>query len=362
MQLRTTTCLFVLGLASAAWLPAAAIGQNGPPQAPAAPAPQAPASQAPAAPGSSATAPPAPAANPHPFPQVDPANFKATSPTKQTVEDFLKASWGYDTSRIWQVQAILPTPAPGVSRVLVLVTSKNPGPKDQTAQHSFFTLPDGKFLVADSLLPFGAKPFQPYREILQAKASGPSQGGASKALELVEFSDFECPHCKEAQPIIAKLLADYPSAHFVYQDFPLVQIHTEALKAATHGYCVAKAGNDAFFKFSDALFATQAGLTPATSDATLKDAETKAGQDPAKIAACADTAAAKDAIKASLALGEQVGVNSTPTLFVNGRGLPIVGIPYAMLQKIIEYQAQLDGVPVPPAPPAPPEKPAPSLR
>jgi protein-disulfide isomerase len=361
MQLRTTTCLFVLGLASAAWLPAAAIGQNGPPQGPA--APQAPtASQAPAAPGSSATASPVPAANPHPFPPVDPANFKATSPTKQTVEDFLKASWGYDTSRIWQVQAILPTPAAGVSRVLVLVTSKNPGPKDQTAQLSFFTLPDGKFLVADSLLPFGAKPFQPYREILQAKASGPSQGGPSKALELVEFSDFECPHCKEAQPIIAKLLADYPSAHFVYQDFPLVQIHTEALKAATHGYCVAKAGNDAFFKFSDALFATQAGLTPATSDATLKDAETKAGQDPAKIAACADTAAAKDAIKASLALGEQVGVNSTPTLFVNGRGLPIVGIPYAMLQKIIEYQAQLDGVPVPPAPPAPPEKPAPSLR
>jgi len=93
---------------------------------------------------------------------------------------------------------------------------------------------------------------------------------------------------------------------------PLVQIHTEALKASTHGYCVAKAGgNDAFFKFSDALFASQAGLTPATSDATLKDAETKAGQDPAKIAACAETAAAKDAIKASLALGEQVGVSST---------------------------------------------------
>ncbi len=359
MQLRTTTCLSVLAFASAAWLPAAAIGQNGPPQAP---APQAPAATqaAPASPGSSATA---PAANPHPFPPVDPANFTAATPTKQTVEDFLKASWGYDSSRIWQVQAILPTPAPGVSRVLVLVTSKNPGPKDQTAQLSFFTLPGGKFLVADSLLPFGSKPFQPYREILQAQASGPSQGGASKALELVEFSDFECPHCKEAQPIIAKLLADYPSAHFVYQDFPLVQIHSEALKASTHGYCVAKAGgNDAFFKFSDALFASQAGLTPATSDATLKDAETKAGQDPAKIAACAETAAAKDAIKASLALGEQVGVNSTPTLFVNGRGLPIVGIPYAMLQKIIEYQAQLDGVPVPPAPPAPPEKPAPSLR
>ena len=226
-------------------------------------------------------------------------------------------------------------------------------------------MPDQKFLVADSLLPFGSKPFEGYRQILQTDATGPSKGGASKAIELVEFSDFECPHCKDAQPIVAKLLADYPSAHFVYQDFPLSQIHTEALKASIHGYCVTKAGgNDAFFKFSDALFESQAGLTPATSDQTLKDAETKAGQDPAKIAACAATPAAKQAIEASRALGDRVGVNQTPTLFVNGRALPLTGIPYEMLQKIVEFQAKLDGVPLPPAPPsaAPAPKPAPSLR
>ena len=358
MQLRITTCLSVLAVASAAWIPAA-LAQNGPP---AAPTPQArPASQAPA--GSSAPAPSAPAETAAPFPPVDPANFTATSPTKQTVEDFLKAYWGYDTSRVWQVQAILPTPAPGVSHVIVLVKGNGGGAKDQTAQLAFFTLPDGKFLIADSILPFGPKPFQAYRDILQAGATGPSQGGASKALEIVEFSDFECPHCKEAQPTIAKLLADYPSAHFVFQDFPLTQIHNESFEASTHGYCVAKAGgNEAFFKFSDALFENQAGLTAATADATLKDAETKAGQDPVKIAACAATPAAKDAINASLALGAKVGVNSTPTIFINGRGLPAVGIPYPMLQKIIEFQAQLDGVPLPPAPPAPAPKPAPSLR
>ena len=177
-----------------------------------------PLAQSPA--GSPAPAPSAPAEPAAPFPPVDPANFTATSPTKQTVEDFLKAYWGYDTSRVWQVQAILPTPAPGVSQVIVLVKGNGGGAKEQTAQLSFFTLPDGKFLVADSILPFGPKPFQAYREILQAGATGPSQGGASKALEIVEFSDFECPHCKEAQPTIAKLLADYPSAHFVYPGFP----------------------------------------------------------------------------------------------------------------------------------------------
>lgn len=348
MHLRTTLCFTVLAVAGVA----SSFGQNPTPQAP---APQPP--SAPSAPAGPSAAAPAPAPT---FPPVDPANFTATTPTKQTVEQFLNAFWGYDKTRQWQIQAILPTPAEGVSRVLVLVKAVNPGPKDQIAQLSFFTLPDGKFLVADSLLPFGAKPFQNYREILQAQATGPSKGGASKAMEFVEFSDFECPHCKDAQPIVAKLLADYPSAHFVYQDFPLTQIHSEALKASTHGYCVAKAGgNDAFFKFSDAVFDSQAGLTPATSDATLKDAETKAGQDPAKIAACAATPAAKDAVEASRALGERVGVSQTPTIFVNGRGLPLTGIPYETLQKIIEFQAGLDNVPLPPAPAA---KPAPSLK
>src|ERR1700744_1573816 len=182
MQLRTTLGFFVLAVASA-------VAQN---PAPPAPTPQAPAPQAPAP----------QAAAPLNFPPVDPANFTATSPTKQTVEDFLHAFWGYDNSRQWQIQAILPTPATGVSRVLILVKAANPTPKDQMAQLSFYTLPDGKFLVADSLLPFGSKPFQNFRDILQASANGPSKGGASKAIELVEFSDFECPHCKDAQPTV----------------------------------------------------------------------------------------------------------------------------------------------------------------
>jgi protein-disulfide isomerase len=345
MQLRTTLGFFVLAAVSA-------VAQD---RAVQVPTPQAPTPQASPAPAQAAPT----------FPPVDPANFTATSPTKETVQDFLHAFWGYDSSREWQVQAILPTPAAGVSHVLILVKAANAGPKDQIAQLSFFTMPDGKFLVADQLLPFGSKPFASYREILQEGATGPSQGGSSKALELVEFSDFQCPHCKDAQPIVAKLLADYPSAHFVYQDFPISQIHPEALKASAHGYCVAKAGgNEAFFKFADALFTAQVGLTPDMADGTLKEAENKAGQDPSKIAACAATPAAKSAVEASRALGEKVGVNQTPTIFVNGRGLPLTGIPYDMLQKIIEFQAQLDGVPLPPAPKTPPAaaKPAPSLR
>ena len=121
MQLRLTTCLSVLAVASAAWLPTA-LAQNGTPHAPSAP-------QAPAA-GS------APAETATPFPAPDPANFTATSPTKQTVEEFLKAYWGYDTGRIWQVQAILATPAPGVSHVIVLVKGNGGTAKESSRRRS----------------------------------------------------------------------------------------------------------------------------------------------------------------------------------------------------------------------------------
>lgn len=349
MQLRSTGLNILLGLAITAIPTAGWSAQDSPQQAPAAPAAQ----SLPAAP---AAPPQVPA-----FPPPSPANFTANSPTTQTVNDFLKATWGYDPNRIWQVEAITSTDAPSVSRVVVLVAEKG-GPKQQTAQLTFFTLPDGRHIISDAVMPFGPKPFEEYRQMLRDRATGPSKGAASKDLEFVEFADFQCPHCKDAQPVIAKLLADYPAAHFVFEDFPLVQVHSEAFKAASYGDCVTGAGGSAaFFKFADAVFANQDALTPTTSDQALKDAAAKAGQDPAKISACASTPATKSAVNAALKLGEEVGVNSTPMLFVNGRGFPVLGIPYPTLLQIINFQAQQDGLSIPaPVPPPVSAGPAPA--
>jgi protein-disulfide isomerase len=276
------------------------------------------------------------------------------------VDDFLKASWGFDANRVWQIQAIEKTPVAGVSRIVVLVAEKNTPKQQQVQPLVFFSLPDGKHIIADAVLPFGSHPFEEYRKLLAAQADGPSRGAPSKELELVEFSDFQCPHCKDAESTIAKLVADYPSGHFVYQSFPLIRIHSEAFKAASYGVCVAKlSGNDAFFKFADAAFATQDQLTPEASDQTLKAAVTKAGGDPEKVAACAVTDATKATVNASLNLGDEIGVAATPTLYVNGRGLPLGQIPYETLRQIIDYEAQLDGITLPPHPPAPA---APSLK
>jgi protein-disulfide isomerase len=303
------------------------LAQANPPAAPDAPAAQVGTSQQPSAPTQL-----------QPMPPPDPANFTATSPTKDTVEAFLHASWGYDENRIFQVQAIQTTAVPGISRVTVLVEEK--GTKQtQPSALTFLTLADGKHLIAnDEILPFGAHPFANYRDILEREAKGPSRGPANASLQLVEFSDYQCPHCKDAQPTIERLLKDYPQAHFVSQLFPLRNIHSEAEKAAETGVCVAKiGGNDAFFKYTDAVYTDQAQLTPEGSAGALASAVKTAGVDDAKVEACVAEPSTKAAVDASLQLGQEVGVNSTPSLFVNGRMLPLAGIPYDQLKKIIDY-------------------------
>ena len=161
---------------------------------------------------------------------------------------------------------------------------------------------------------------------------------------MVEFADFQCPHCKEAQANMDKLAVDFPKARIVFQNYPLPQ-HPAAAGAAAYGVCVAKqGGSDAFFTFASAVFDGQDGL--ATADGatlTLNSAVTKAGLDPAKIAACATTPATIATVDASVKLAKDLNINQTPTLVVNGRQIPANG-SYDTIKQIIQYQVKLDGI------------------
>lgn len=282
---------------------------------------------------------------PDPFPPVNPKYFTATTPTVDTVNSFLKALWGYDSNRIWRVEAIQKTQAPGVSKVIVFVSDKTANAKVQSS--AFFVTPDGTHAIAgDGVIPFGANPFAEIRKTLETRADGAARGAAGKDFLMVEFADLQCPHCKEAQGTIDQLMKDFPNARFVFQSFPLTQLHPFAFKAAAYGYCVEKQKNGAFFTYAAAVFDKQDALTAQTGDATLKDAVTKAGLDPAAIDACAATQATKDEVNNSIKLAEEIGVNETPTLAVNGHLLPVGNskLSYETLKKIVAYQAQLDGV------------------
>jgi protein-disulfide isomerase len=303
-------------------------------QAPAA-APQAPAPQA---------GPKAPAAATAPaFPPVNLKNFTADSPTSAEVNDFLKALWGYDENRTWQVAAIFKTDAPGVARIVVFVAEA--GQAGGAKSTVFFSTPDGKHVIADQVIDFGAKPFAVKRKVLQDRANGAAEGAAGKDLMLVEFSDLQCPHCKDAQDTMNNLAKDFPQARIVVQDFPLTDVHPYAFAAAEEGVCVRKEkGDAAFFTYAQNVYAKQAALTEASGAATLAAAATAAGADPKAAATCAKTDETKHAVEASMQLGKDVGVDQTPMLFVNGRGLPLGAIPYETLKKLIAFQAGQDGI------------------
>jgi protein-disulfide isomerase len=286
---------------------------------------------------------PAPAAAPV-FPKPDPANFTAAEPTKEAVNAFLEASWGYDESRFWQVQAILKTPVEGVSKVVILVGDKDG--KEKPAAVEFFVLPGGKYLLAQNdILPFGEHPYAENRAQVRQRADGPYRGSASKELEIVEFADFQCPHCKDAQANMDKLAVDFPKARIVFETFPLERIHPQAKLAAAYGVCVAKqGGSDAFFTFAAAVFDGQEELETADgATLTLNSAVSKVGLDPAKIAACASAPATHAAVEAQVKLAQDLNINQTPMLMVNGRPVP-ANAPYDSLKKIIEFQARMDGV------------------
>jgi protein-disulfide isomerase len=293
--------------------------------------------------GAWAQVPDAPSSKPDPFPPVDQKYFTAASPTVDTVNAFLKAQWGFDPTRLYRVMAIQSSPAPGIAKVTVFLTDTTPNAKVQS--FSFFTTPDGHHAIVDGagVIPFGATPFDEARKALDARADGAWHGAPSKTLELVEFADMQCPHCKNAQDTMKSLATDFPQAHIVYQSFPLVAIHPSAFKAAAYGYCVEKLNNAAFFPFVQDVFDHQESLTPELTDTTLKNAVTKAGLDPAAVSACSTTDAIRAQVEASEKLATDLGVDQTPTLAVNGHMIPLTEIPYETLKKMIAYEAAQAG-------------------
>ena len=297
--------------------------------------------QTPAAPAPQAAAPEAKAPV---FPAPDPADFTAAAPTKDVVNAFMQANLGFDANAMWQVQAIQKTQIAGISKVVVFIGDKTG--KQQPTRLAFFTTPDEKHIVVgERIISFGEHPFAENRSTLQQRANGPFRGSPSKDLELVEFADFQCPHCKAAQANMEKLLVDFPKAHIVFQNDPLVSIHPESLTAAEYGTCVAKlAGSTAFFQFASAVFDGQDGLSTADgATLTLNSAATKAGLDPAKVKACADLPETKATVDSSIQLSKDLDIASVPTLVVNGREVP-ANAPYETLKQIIEYQSKMDSV------------------
>lgn len=256
-------------------------------------------------------------------------------PTEDTVNAFMQQTFGYDSTITWKVASIKPSIAQGLAEVSVVVTNS----QGQSAMTLYVTA-DGKHAMTGEILPFGAKPYAPAHEALLKGANGPSKGPAKATATIVEFSDLQCPHCKEAQPTIEKLLAEEPNARFVFQQFPL-PMHNWAAKAAGYADCVGRSSNEAFWKFVEGTYAEQANITESNADEKLTAIADKSGVKGTDIAACAAKPDTKTRVDQSIALGQAVGVAGTPTLFINGRRIGNVAqVPMEILKGLVEFAAK----------------------
>jgi protein-disulfide isomerase len=144
-------------------------------------------------------------------------------------------------------------------------------------------------------------------------SEAPMKGDAAAKVSLVEFADYECPHCKRFQPVLRQILDEFHGEVKLYfKHYPLPQ-HTNARLAAEAATAAQKQGK--FWPYEEKLWANQDNLTPAELEKYAKES----GLDLAKFRQDLESPAVKDRVQKDRTEGSAAGISSTPTLFINGK-------------------------------------------
>ncbi len=159
--------------------------------------------------------------------------------------------------------------------------------------------------------------------------TSPGLGPVTAPVIVVEFGDFQCPFCREAEPILKQVLSKYPEAvRLVFRNLPLQDVHPEALPAAEAAACAAAQGK--FWPYHDGLYANQATL----GDSLYTSLATSLGLDLDQFAVCRQNHLSLSAIQADFSAAVAAGAQGTPTWFVNGHRIAGV-LPAALWDTLI---------------------------
>ena len=163
------------------------------------------------------------------------------------------------------------------------------------------------------------------------------RGNPSAPITIVEYSDFECPFCRQFHPTVQQAMEEYgDQIRWVYRHFPLTQIHPNAQPAAEASECVAEQkGSDGFWQFADAMFADQARL----GTAFYREVAGQIGVNLAQYDTCVSSRKYEEKVTSQQAEGVRLGITGTPGSFVNDT--PVRGaLPYENIKTIIEAELQ----------------------
>jgi predicted DsbA family dithiol-disulfide isomerase len=168
---------------------------------------------------------------------------------------------------------------------------------------------------------------------VQIAGAGHAQGPEGAAVTVIEFSDYECPFCRRAEPVVEQMLKEYAGrVRLEYRHFPLESMHPNARGAAEAAICAEAQGK--FWAYHAQLFASDnKGLGPQQLVAYAQPT----GLDVAAFQKCLAEDTANARIDADLEAGKAAGVTGTPAFFVNG--IPFSGaIPIEEFRKVIDAE------------------------
>ena len=183
----------------------------------------------------------------------------------------------------------------------------------------------------------------------------PSRGAKSAKVVVVDFDDFECPFCSRMHAtLFPEIIKEYGDrVTIIYKDDPLSEIHPWAIHAAVDANCLAAQSADAYWDFADYVHANKrevdAEKTPAARFDAIDKITVLQGQkhnlDVAKLQSCVK-AQKEDAVRASMKEADDLGVNGTPALFINGQKID-GAVPIGELRAALDVALRDAGQPVP---------------
>jgi hypothetical protein len=145
-------------------------------------------------------------------------------------------------------------------------------------------------------------------------STAPCEGPSNAPITIVEFADFQCPHCAATRPMLHELVQSRPDVRLCFKHFPLAG-HPFAVSAAQAAVFASRKGK--FWQVADLLFQNQDKL----SNDEIKRIVGSAGLDPAELVKAVGSGELNGVVEKDKAEGEKLGIEGTPTLFVNGRSL-----------------------------------------
>jgi protein-disulfide isomerase len=263
------------------------------------------------------------------LPAADPGTV---SIDKTRLESFIRYTEGYTPV----VKMVIDNPTPsefkGLSRVVVHLTLGQ-----QATDKVYFVSADGQQFMNGSLWNLSESPW--IDTLLHLPTNGFSYGPANARITLVVFSDFQCPYCRSfAKTMREDLPKKYPNdVRVIFEDFPIAAIHKWAVAGAEAAHCVGDGNPQAFWAFHDWIFEHQGEINE--SNVQEKTLEFAKGQklDEGKVGACIDSHATADEVKASLKAGTGLGIQQTPTFFINGR-MVSGAVPWNNLDAIVQLE------------------------